>query len=178
MTASDYPDTPTGKPLWLITLADLALLLVGFLVLLQASQHIGGKDLAKGIRQGFGANDAEPAPMPVAAAGILDFAPGSAILPTTPGALVAWAREAARDPRVMLTVTGSTDGTPVDLDRATGSAAILAADRARTVAAALAAVAPARVAIVTATKPGRRAAIVSIAFVGEPQSGQIQRIPQ
>jgi len=39
-------------------------------------------------------------------------------------------------------------------------------------------VAPARVAIVTATKPGRRAAIVSIAFVGEPQSGQIQRIPQ
>ncbi|MEG3169483.1 hypothetical protein U1737_14925 [Sphingomonas sp. LB3N6] len=164
MNASEYPDAPTGKPLWLITLADLALLLVGFLVLLQATQHIGGK----GIRQGFGANDAEPAPMPVAAAGILDFAPGSAILPTTPGALVAWAREAARDPRVMLTVTGSTDGTPADIDRVTGSAAILAADRARTVAAALAAVAPARVAIVTATKPGRRAAIVSVAFVGEP----------
>jgi hypothetical protein len=78
----------------------------------------------------------------------------------------------------MLTVTGSTDGTPVDIDRATGSAAILAADRARTVAAALAAVAPARVAIVTATKPGRRAAIVSVAFVGESQKGQIQRIPQ
>jgi hypothetical protein len=168
VNASDYPDAPTGKPLWLITLADLALLLVGFLVLLQATQHIGGKDLAKGIRQGFGANDTEPTPMPVAAAGILDFAPGSAILPTTPGALVAWAREAARDPRVMLTVTGSTDGTPADTDRVTGSAAILAADRARTVAAALAAVAS-RVAIVTATKPGRRAAIVSVAFVGEPQ---------
>ncbi len=68
----------------------------------------------------------------------------------------------------MLTVTGSTDGTPADIDRVTGSAAILAADRARTVAAALAAVAPSRVAIVTATKPGRRAAIVSVAFVGEP----------
>lgn len=183
MNASEYPDAPTGKPLWLITLADLALLLVGFLVLVQATQHIGGAgitrgDLAKGIREGFGANDTEPTPMPVAAAGILDFAPGSAILPTTPGALVAWAREAARDPRVMLTVTGSTDGTPADIDRVTGSAAILAADRARTVAAALAAVAPSRVAIVTATKPGRRAAIVSVAFVGEPPRGEVQRTAQ
>jgi hypothetical protein len=173
VNASEYPDAPTGKPLWLITLADLALLLVGFLVLLQATQHIGGaglskRDLANGIREGFGANDTEPAPMPVAAAGVLDFAAGSAILPTTPGALVAWAREAARDPRVMLTVTGSTDGTPADIDRVTGSRAVLAADRARTVAAALAAVAPSRVAIVTATKPGRRAAIVSVAFVGDP----------
>jgi len=64
MNASEYPDAPTGKPLWLITLADLALLLVGFLVLLQATQHIGSKDLAKGIREGFGANDTEPTPPP------------------------------------------------------------------------------------------------------------------
>ncbi|WP_231420573.1 MULTISPECIES: hypothetical protein [unclassified Sphingomonas] len=169
MTTSDYPETAPGKPLWLMTLADLALLLVGFLVLVQASQHLGARDLAKGIRKGFGANVAEPTPMPVAAAGMLDFAPGSAIMPTSPGALVAWAREAGRDPRMMLTVTGSTDGTPADVDPTTGSAAILAADRARAVAAALSAVAPSRVTIVTTTKPGRRAAIVSLAFVGEPQ---------
>lgn len=177
MTESEYPDTPSGKPLWLMTLADLALLLVGFLVLVQATQHINGRTFAQGIRKGFGANDADPAPMPVAAAAMLDFAPGSAALPAAPGALVAWAREAARDPRVMLTVTGSTDGSRADVDLATGSAAILASDRARAVAAALADVAPARVMIVTTTRPGRRAAIVSLAFVGEPQRTSQRILP-
>ena len=31
MNASEYPDAPTGKPLWLITLADLALLLLSLI---------------------------------------------------------------------------------------------------------------------------------------------------
>lgn len=167
-SSSGYPDPTPGKPLWLITLADLALLLVGCLVLIQATQHIGGKALAKGMREGFGAHDVEVAPLPVAAAGILDFAPGSAALPSSPAALVAWAREAASDPRVQLTVTGSTDGSRIDRDAATGSAAILASDRARAVAAVITAVAPDRVTIATTTRPGRRAAMVTIAFVGEP----------
>lgn len=166
---SEYPDSQPGRPLWLITLADLALLLVGFLVLVQATQHLGGKALAEGMRAGFGATETEPMPIPVASAGLLDFTPGSAALPDAPTALVAWAREAARDPRVQLTVTGSTDGSAADVDPDTGSAAILAADRARAVAAALATVAPARVTITTTTRPGRRAAMVTLAFVGEPE---------
>jgi hypothetical protein len=167
MTMDEYPDTPAGRPLWLVTLADLALLLVGFFVLLQATQHIDRRALARGMREGFGVHEADPTPIPVAADGMLDFAAGSAILPRAPDTLIAWARDAARDPRVMLTVTGSVDGSAADVDPATGSGAILAIDRARATAAALAAVAPARVTITTNQKPGRRAALVTLAFAGE-----------
>ena len=54
MTAGDYPDAPATRALWLVTLADLALLLVGFFVLLQANQHLDRKALARGMREGFG----------------------------------------------------------------------------------------------------------------------------
>lgn len=169
MNETEYPMPASGKPIWLMTLADLALLLVGFLVLVQATQHVGGKALAKGFREGFGGNAAEPVAMPVAAAGLMDFAPGSASLPMGGASLVAWAREAVRDPRVALTITGSTDGSPIDIDGTTGSAAILAADRARAVAALLGPIARGRLTITTTTRPGRRAAMVTIAFSGEPR---------
>jgi hypothetical protein len=170
MTLSDdFPVAPPARPLWLITLADLALLLVGFFVLLQANQQLDRKALVSGLRAGFGAspekNTAEP--LPVSAAGMFNFAAGSAALPGSPNGLVAWAREAARDPRVALRVTGSTDGTPADVDTATGSAAVLAADRARAVAAALAAVAPGRLVIQNADRPSRRQVVVTLAFTGE-----------
>jgi len=183
-------DIQPGRPLWLITLADLALLLVGFFVLLQATQTAGDRPLAPralaaGLREGFGAPatataatatagiarprfPAPPAALPVAAAGMLDFAVGSATLPTSPAALAGWASDAVRDPRVQLTVTGSVDGTPGDVDPVTRSAAILASDRARAVAAAIARVAPGRVTLATSPTSGRRAAIVTQAFVGEP----------
>jgi hypothetical protein len=186
----EYPDRQPGRPLWLITLADLALLLVGFFVLLQATQTAGDRPLAPralaaGLREGFGAPataapaiaaaqiarprfPAAPAALPVAAAGMLDFAVGSATLPTSPAALAGWASDAVRDPRVQLTVTGSVDGTPGDVDPVTRSAAILASDRARAVAAAIAQVAPGRVTLATSPTTGRRAAIVTQAFVGEP----------
>jgi len=186
----EYPDRQPGRPLWLITLADLALLLVGFFVLLQATQTAGDRPLAPralaaGLREGFGAPatataataaaeiarprfPAASAALPVAAAGMLDFAVGSATLPTSPAALAGWARDAVRDPRVQLTVTGSVDGTPGDVDPVTRSAAILASDRARAVAAAIAQVAPGRVTLATSPTTGRRAAIVTQAFVGEP----------
>ena len=186
----EYPDRQPGRPLWLITLADLALLLVGFFVLLQATQTAGDRPLAPralaaGLREGFGApataapatataevarprSPVPPAALPVAAAGMLDFAVGSAALPTSPAALAGWARDAVRDPRVQLTVTGSVDGTPGDVDPVTRSAAILASDRARAVAAAIAQVAPGRVTLATSPTSGRRAAIVTQAFVGEP----------
>lgn len=167
--AFPFPDARPTKPLWLMTLADLALLLVGFLVLVQATQHGDRRALVQGLRQSFaGAGKEEAAPMPVAAAGLIDFAPGSAALPASAAGLVAWAREAVRDPRVTLTVTGSVDGSARDVDPVTGSAAILAADRARTLAAALSVAVPARrLVIISATRPGRRAAIATLAFAGE-----------
>ena len=170
MTITDeFPVAPAGRPLWLITLADLALLLVGFFVLLQANQQLDKKALASGFRAGFGAaaDKGVPEPIAVAAAGMFAFAPGSAALPSTPDALIAWAREAARDPRVQLKVTGSTDGSPVDVDADSGSAEVLAADRARVVAAALAPVAPGRLVIVNAARPSRRQVLVTLAFDGE-----------
>ena len=180
MAEDDFPEAPSGRPIWLITLADLALLLVGFFVFVQANDRLDGHALASGIRAGFGvetppAPAATPDPMPVAAAAMLDFAPGSSLLPHSPTGLVAWARDAASDPRVMLKVTGETDGSAQDVDPATGSAAVLAADRARTVAAALAAapvVAPGRLTIVNAAdRPGhgRRAVFITIAFAGNRQ---------
>jgi hypothetical protein len=165
-----YPEPPPSKPLWLVTLADLALLLVGFFVLLQASER--PRAVADALRASFGGAVATlpaAAPLPVMAAGLLDFAPGSAVLPDSPAGVMAWAREGARDPRVALTVTGSTDGSAADVDPATGSAAILAADRARALAATLAGVSR-RITVTTANRPGRRAAIVTFAFVGEPAS--------
>lgn len=161
-----YPDTKPAKPMWLVTLADLALLLVGFFVLLQASQK--PQAITAALRASFGGASASvAAPLPVMASGLLDFAPGSATLPDSPTAVIAWARQGVRDPRVALTVTGSTDGSAADVDPTTGSAAILAADRARALAATLAPVSR-RITVTTATRPGHRAAIVTLAFAGEP----------
>lgn len=163
-----WPEPAPARPVWLVTLADLALLLVGFFVLLQASER--PRAVTDALRRSFGGEAAlhapPPPPMPVMAAGLADFAPGSAALPGGSAAVVAWAGEAVRDPRVALTVTGSTDGTPADVDAATGSAAILAADRARALAALLAPVSR-RITVTTAPRPGRRAAIVTLAFAGD-----------
>lgn len=177
----DFPLPHPAKPLWLITLADLALLLVGFLVLVNASQRIDRHALARGFRQGFGTTEPRPlprplppppAPMPVAAALGPEFATGSAVPIAVPTALIAWARTAMRDPRVLLTITGSVDGSILDVDATTGSGTILAADRARAVATALIAahvVAPGRLAIATATRTGRRDVVATLAFAGEPR---------
>jgi len=174
----DFPETLPGRPIWLMTLADLALLLVGFFVLIQASQHLDRKALAQGIREGFGVSDspaATPDPIPVAAAAMMNFATGSAALPSTPAGLIAWAREAVRDPRVTLKISGSVDGSARDVDALTGSGAVLAADRARAVAATLAEahVVPAgRMTIVNAPEiPGRshRTVVITIGFAGERQ---------
>ena len=170
VAATGFPDTERARPLWLITLADLSLLLLGFLVLVQALQGHARDALIDGVRRGFGAPAPAPAPMAVAAAGMLAFAPGPAALPGSPAGLLAWARDMTRDGRVTLTVTGSVDGTPADVDRATGSAAVLAADRARAVAAALAPGLPGhRLTVTTSPTPGRRAAVVTLAFAGAPR---------
>jgi hypothetical protein len=161
----DFPAIAPSRPVWLMTLADLALLLVGFLVLTQATQPAARSALAQGIREGFGA--AQPAAaMPVAAT-TLTFASASAAAQGE-AALAAWARDALRDPRVTLTITGATDGSAVDIDPATGSPLVLAADRARVAAAVLAKVAPpARLSLTTTTRPTGRVATITLAFAGE-----------
>lgn len=166
MTADALPELTGARPVWLITLADLALLLVGFFVLLQANQQLDPRALAAGMAEGFGVQ----APVMAVASQSLDgFATGSAELPAPPDTLVAWARAEARDPRIRLTVTGATDGTPADIDAFSGSATLLAIDRARAVVAALAdaGIPDSRIAIATAVHPRRRHAFVTIAFAGE-----------
>jgi flagellar motor protein MotB len=174
---ADFPEDVPGRPAWLMTLADLGLLLVGFFVFIQASQNLDQKALAKGIREGFGADTIVPEPMPVAAAAMLNFAPGSAVLPASPAGLIAWAREATRDPRVTLKISGSSDGSPADVEGATGSNAVLAADRARNIAAELArahAVPAGRMIIVTAPGGRSRSVTVTLGFAGN-LAGNLQQ---
>ena len=167
MTGDDWDDIAPARSVWLITLADLALLLVGFFVLLQANRELDKQELLAGLRAGFGIEDAAAAPMAVASARIDGFAPGDAVADTR--TVLAWARDAARDRRTHITITGSTADSG-DTDPLTGSAAILAADRARHVAAALVAsgaVDPSRVRLVV--DPGRRRAVtLSVGFAGDP----------
>lgn len=165
-----YPETPAGRPLWLITLADLSLLLVGFFVLLQAQPGLDRKALARGLADGFraGAPMPQPEAMPVEAHLLDGFAAGSA-QPDDTAALTDWARAAARDPRVAFSISGATDGTDADVDPATGSATVLAADRARAamVAMVAAGVPVTRSSITIAPRSHRRDVVVTLAFVGE-----------
>ena len=156
-------DEAPARPIWLMTLADLALLLVGFFVFLQANQSMGPREIAAAMRAGF---TDRTAAMPVDLAVVRGFEPGSAESDDAAGAL-AWAHSAARDPRTMLKITGEVDGSPEDVDPATGSGPILAADRARAVAAGLVAsgaVSPDRISISTST--GQRRAVLTLGFDG------------
>jgi hypothetical protein len=159
-------DPPQARPLWLWTLADLALLLVGFFVLVQATDR---QALAKGLREGFGGavvDGAKPDPIPLAAA-MVAFAPGSAV-PQAPVSLIDFATVNLRDPRASLRVSGGSAGQG-DVDPATGSADLLATDRARAVVAYLIGhgVAADRIVIATAGT-GRRSALVTVSFTGDP----------
>jgi flagellar motor protein MotB len=171
----DMPDAAPARPAWLMTLADLALLLVAFFVFIQANQQLDGGTLARGIRAGFGAVDTPasvpPAPMPVSASALGGFAIGSAAVSGPVAPLVAWATDALRDPRAMLAVTGTVDGSPDDVDGVTQSGAVLAADRARAVVGMLIAhgVAPDRITITAAGRVGRRGVSVTTGFAGNRQ---------
>lgn len=159
-------DEDRSRPIWLTTLADLALLLVGFFVFLQASQT-DPKRLAASFRAGFGVTEAPAMPVDIAQVG--DFAPGSAQLTGT-GPALGWTRSAAADPRTRLRIVGEVDGSAADVDPVTGSGPILAADRARAVAALLVrsgAVAPGRIAL--STGRGERRAVLTLGYDGGRQ---------
>ncbi|KQM19973.1 hypothetical protein ASE73_04255 [Sphingomonas sp. Leaf24] len=166
-------DVAPGRPLWLTTLADLSLLLVGFFVFLQAAQMVDRKALTAGIRAGF---DADAAPMTLDR-GIVDgFATGSSAMPASYARTVEFVRTAAADPRVMVTLTGGTAG---DVDPLTGSAAILANDRARTVATALVAdgaVQPDQLAFAPPAT-GTRGVQIDLGFAGDRQAVADRQAP-
>lgn len=167
MTADLWDDAAPARSVWLITLADLALLLVGFFVLLQANRELDRKELLAGLRAGFGIEAEAPVPpMAVAMARVEGFAPGSAVADTRNA--IMWARDSARDRRTTITITGSTADRG-DADPVTGSAAILAADRARHVAATLlrsGAVDASRITLII--DPGKRRAVtLSVGFAGD-----------
>lgn len=169
MTADEFPEESGGRALWLITLADLSLLLVGFFVLLQSQKDMDPRALANGLAAGFGI---EAPAIAVASHGVTGFAPGSADLPEAPDTMVAWAKAELRDPRVRLTVTGATDGSAADVDPDSGSATVLAAGRARAIVAALTAagVPDRRLDLATARAATGRHVIVTLAFAGEQGS--------
>ena len=167
MSETDVLDPAPARPLWLWTLADLALLLVGFFVLIQATDR---KALAQGLREGFGGKVEsivpQTDPIPLAAAAV-PFAPGSAQMQTADG-LADFAADNLRDPRVTLRVTGATDGSARDVDPTSGSASILAGDRARAVTSYLISRGAAADRIIIAgAGTGRRGVLVTMSFTGE-----------
>lgn len=184
-------DEVATRPVWLTTLADLGLLLVGFFVFVQASQHLDPAELSAGIREGFGiktdrpiaeaeaeAEAAEPA-MIVDLGSIEGFASGSAIPSGDIAAAIRWSRGAAADPRTRIRIAAGTDGSKGDVDPTTGSAAVLAADRARAVAVALVkggAIEPNRIEIAGAEyAPRARRVLLHVGFAGDPNQSELRR---
>lgn len=141
IAGADPFEIPDARPVWLTTLADLSLLLLGFFVLIMATQGQDRTRLAAGMRAAFGMESADapiarPAPMSLEAARVRGFVTGDAGMPDNGAAIARWAQAAAADPRVTLTLSGSAMGGD-DVDPDSGSIALLAQARALAVAQAL-----------------------------------------
>lgn len=144
------------RPLWLMTLADLSLLLVGFFVFVQATARESAPAraaIAAGIRDAFGGDGSIAPPLALDANRLSGFAPGSAVLPDLRG-IATWLGDAARDPRSHVIVTGYAD--PAE-------GLTIAAARAEAAARALG-IAPARLHLSAAVRPGARHVLFSISF--------------
>jgi hypothetical protein len=146
--------TRTARPLWLVTLADLSLLLVGFFVFLQATAHKPAREqaaISAGIREAFGG---EGNARLAVEANSISFVPGSAALPDM-SAVRLWAQDALADPRTHLVVTGYADP-------AEGLA--LAGARADAVIQGLSGVAPDRIRAGAALLPGAHRVTLTISY--------------
>jgi outer membrane protein OmpA-like peptidoglycan-associated protein len=133
---------------WLMTLADLSLLLLGFFVMIQAAQSRGpesARNFARGLRMAFDGGDAStrlklapsPSPLALEANVMTGFAPGQAVLPASPQDIIDWVRDTTGDPRSRLIVRGHADGTIGDVESTTGSGLALASRRAEALASAI-----------------------------------------
>ncbi|MGC6400444.1 flagellar motor protein MotB [Sphingomonas sp. FW199] len=175
IAAADPFEMPDARPVWLTTLADLSLLLLGFFVLVMATEGQDRTRLAAGMRAAFGVETegtapVRPAPMPLETARVRGFVAGDDGIPDAGMAIADWARAAAADPRVTLTLSGGATGGE-DVDPDTGSIAVLAQARALAVAQALVAaraVRPEQLRIAAHDgQPAREAqVIVTIGFAG------------
>lgn len=172
----DVLDEPQGRPVWLTTLADLSLLLLGFFVLVMATEAEDRERLAAGLRAGFAADQPVPTPgappMPLETARVSGFVAGADWLPDGAQPALDWAKAAAADPRVTVTLSGSAAGGD-DVDPDTGSVAVLAQARAVAVARALVdagAVRPDQVRIAAHDgRPDRAQVQMTIGFAGTLQ---------
>ena len=155
-----------GRPLWLITLADLSLLLVGFFVFLQATSHKSKQQqdaIEASIREAFGgATDAAAPQLAVAVNTVDGFGLGTATTPIDMDSVAAWARDALADPRTHLIVTGYADGGPSD--QLSGSGLALAGLRAERVLNAMPGVPRDRVRLGAALMPGARRVSLVISY--------------
>jgi flagellar motor protein MotB len=154
-----------ARPLWLITLADLSLLLVGFFVFLQATAHKSKQQqdaIEASIREAFGGSSAPAQQLAVAVNRVDGFGAGSADLPHDMGGIASWARDALADPRTRLIVTGYADGGPSD--QMSGSGLALAGLRAEAVAAMLAGVPRDRIKVGAALMPGARRVTLVVSY--------------
>lgn len=134
MIATIAPRTRRARSTWLVTLADLALLLLGFLAMLAAAQDDAARQrLAAAVRTGFVGE--ERGSVTVESARIAGFAPGSLALPASAAGALDWLALAAADPRTIVVVSGSSDGTAADT--AVGGPLATAAMRAEAVAGAI-----------------------------------------
>ena len=144
MTTALFPIPQKRTARWVMTLADLALLLLGFLVMVHATEKRGtsrqvaramraalGDSGTSAIQVGIGGTEQPPALDANALAG---FSAGSAALPAAVYPIAQWLRQAAADPRSRVLVTGHSDDR--EADRSTGGL-VLASSRADTVARAL-----------------------------------------
>lgn len=153
----------SSRPLWLITLADLSLLLVGFFVFLQATAHKPERQRAAieaSIRAAFGGDAATE--LAVQANVVDGFAAGGDAVPVDLGAVSAWARDALADPRTRLVITGYADGSAAD--QLSGSGVALAGLRADTVASALAGIPRDRIRIGATVLPRARRVTLVISY--------------
>lgn len=152
---------PRQSP-WLMTLADLSLLLVGFFVFMQATalkSQPKQAAISAGIREAFGG--AADVRLAVEANVISGFAPTSAALPRDADAIVIWARDALADPRTKLIVTGYAD----PAERGGGSTLALAGRRADAVVAAFGDTVPAdRILLAAAVMPDARRVTLVISY--------------
>lgn len=160
--------TRPSRPLWLITLADLSLLLVGFFVFMQATAHKPERQRAAieaSIRGAFGGNgngNGNANELAVQANSVDGFVPGSADLPIDIDSLSAWARDALTDPRTRLVITGYADGSVSD--QLASSSLALAGLRAEAVADTLTGVARDRIRASAAVMPGARRVTLVISY--------------
>lgn len=119
---------PRRRARWVMTLADLFMLLVGFFVMLHAAEaRHQTSAMTAAVKRALGVKVARGQPERVAldANALTGFSAGDAALPAAVWPVAQWLRQAAADPRSRVLVTGHSDDR--EADRSTGGLMVAAA---------------------------------------------------